>query len=51
MYLNNLYPVPDVKSLEKRRRKWWKKEKDPDFDIEWEPRQPGEYRAQSTNDT
>ena len=48
-FLNNLYPVPETKILEKRRRKWYKKEKDPDFDIDWNPREPGEYRAPEAN--
>lgn len=36
-YLNGLYPVPPLKTLEKFRRKWYKKNKDPGFDIAYDP--------------
>jgi len=35
--LNNLYPPPNVKQLEKIKKKWYKKNEDPDFDIEFDP--------------
>ena len=37
MYLNNLYPVPSLKLLEKRKRKWYKDNVDKDFDINYDP--------------
>ena len=36
-FLNNLYPVPARDVLEKRRRKWYKSNKDPDFDVNYNP--------------
>ena len=37
MYLNNLYPTPSGPKVEKMRRKWWKKNKDPNFDVDYNP--------------
>lgn len=37
MYLNNLYPMPPLKVLEKRKRKWYRDNIDKDFDINYEP--------------
>jgi len=37
MYLNNLYPVPPLKLLEKKKRKWYKDNIDQDFDINYNP--------------
>ena len=36
-YLSNIYPVPNAAKVEKIRRKWYKKNKDPDFDIDYDP--------------
>jgi hypothetical protein len=46
MYLNGLYPVPPLKVLEKFRRKWYKKNKDADFDITYMPPEPGTQQNQ-----
>ena len=43
-YLNGLYPVPPTKLLEKKRRKWYKANKDPDFDCDWTPPEPGQQQ-------
>ena len=40
-YLNGLYPVPPLNKLEKFRRKWYKKNKDADFDVDYVPPEPG----------
>jgi len=37
MYMNNLYPIPKLAQLEKIRRKWYKKNKVEDFDIDFNP--------------
>jgi hypothetical protein len=37
MFLNGLYPIPARDALEKRRRKWYQKNKDPDFDVNYNP--------------
>mmetsp|Transcript_15172 Transcript_15172/g.12924 ORF Transcript_15172/g.12924 Transcript_15172/m.12924 type:complete len:91 (-) Transcript_15172:671-943(-) len=36
-YLENFYPVPKGGILEKKKRQWYKKNIDSDFDIEFEP--------------
>ena len=36
-YLNNIYPMPSSAKVEKMRRKWYKKNKDPDFDVDYDP--------------
>ena len=36
-YLNNLFPTPPMKILQKRKRKWYKEYIDKDFDINYEP--------------
>ena len=36
-YLNNLYPMPSLKLLEKRKRKWYRDNIDKDFDINYDP--------------
>jgi hypothetical protein len=33
--LNNIYPIPSREKVEKIRRKWYKKNKEPTFDIEF----------------
>jgi hypothetical protein len=38
-----------MKLLEKKRRKWYKSNLDPDFDIDWNPKEPGEFRAPNQN--
>ena len=40
VYLSNLYPTPVMKVLEKIRRKWYKKNKVTDFDIDYTPPDP-----------
>ena len=40
MYLTNLYPMPNHKIVEKRRRVWYKKNIEPDFDVEYDPDAP-----------
>lgn len=37
LYLNGLYPMPPLKALEKRKRKWYRDNIDKDFDINYEP--------------
>lgn len=37
MYLSNIYPVPTREKVEKIRRKWYKKNKDPEFDVDYDP--------------
>ena len=37
-YLSNIYPIPSVDKVEKIRRKWYKKNKDPDFDVDYDPK-------------
>ncbi len=37
MYLNNLYPVPPLKLLEKKKRKWYKDNIDKEFDVNFDP--------------
>jgi hypothetical protein len=37
MYLNNIFPTPARDKIEKIRRKWYKKNKDPEFDVDYEP--------------
>lgn len=34
-YLNNIFPVPTVDKLEKIRRKWYQKNKDTEFNIDY----------------
>ena len=36
-YLSNIYPIPSREKVEKIRRKWYKKNKDADFDISFDP--------------
>lgn len=44
-YLNNIYPIPKAALLEKIRKKWYKKNVDPDFDIEFDPEKAEEGRT------
>jgi len=37
MYMNNIYPMPTAAKIEKIRRKWYKKNKDPEFDVDFNP--------------
>jgi hypothetical protein len=37
MYMNNIYPIPSREKVEKIRRKWYKKNKVPDFDVDYNP--------------
>lgn len=37
MYLNNIYPMPSLKILEKKKKKWYKDNIDKDFDVNYEP--------------
>ena len=36
-YLNNIYPIPSREKVEKIRRKWYKKNRDSSFDIDYNP--------------
>ena len=36
-YLTNLYPIPDSEKMERFRKKWYKKNIDPAFDITFTP--------------
>ena len=35
--MNNIYPMPARDKLERIRRKWYKKHKEPEFDVEYNP--------------
>lgn len=37
VHLNNLYPVPPLKILEKRKKKWYRDNVDKDFDVDYNP--------------
>ena len=39
-YRDNIYPVPAAKQFEKIRRKWYKKNVNPDFDVDYDPDAP-----------
>ena len=39
-YLANIYPVPKASLMDKIRKKWYKKNVDPDFDITFDPEKP-----------
>lgn len=41
-YFNNIYPVPSREKVEKIRRKWYKKNKEPSFDIEFKENEKSE---------
>ena len=41
-YLNNIYPIPSRDKVEKIRRKWYKKNKEPSFDIEFKESEKSE---------
>ena len=34
-YMNNIYPVPTREKVEKIRRKWYKKNKNTNFDVDF----------------
>lgn len=36
-YLTNLYPIPEAAKMERFRKKWYKKNIDPKFEIDYEP--------------
>ena len=36
-YMNNIYPVPTREKVEKIRRKWYKKNKNTNFDVDFQP--------------
>ena len=44
-YVSNLYPMPKMEVLEKIRRKWYKKNRDSDFDVEYKPDLDAQNRA------
>ena len=44
-YLNNLYPIPTSNKVEKIRRKWYKKNKDKEFDVDFNAEEHVEKKA------
>jgi len=44
--LNNLYPIPTREKVEKIRRKWYKKNKDKEFDVDFNAEEHVEKKAQ-----
>ena len=37
LFMNNIFPVPTRAVLEKRRRRWYRENVDPEFDVTYEP--------------
>jgi hypothetical protein len=48
-YFNSLYPVPPLKLVEKRKKKFYRDNIDKDFDIDYNPEEEGKNQQNQQN--